>query len=78
MERERVGMYLFDGKEAEGAAEEQEGSGDNENVDILDDDNKIITVGDGSRNIFLGFIRCKLTDQTVRQGCRDLRTQEDP
>ena len=53
-------MYLFDGKEAEAANEEDEGSGDENQQDLLDDGVKIISVGNDSRNLFLGFILSQL------------------
>ncbi|CAL6104222.1 Dynein_heavy chain [Hexamita inflata] len=73
IERERIGQYLFDGKEAAQVDDKKEEEGN-----VLDDgEEKIITIGDGSRSIFVGYIQCGIQN-TKSEGSRELRQEEDP
>lgn len=68
-------MYLFDGKEADDQNDDDNSASNNQ--DVLEDQEKVITVGDGSKSLFLGFVQCQVTPGEPKTGCIDLRTSED-
>lgn len=58
LKREQLGQYLFDGKEAGEADENQTEGNEGDNAELEDGSEKLQIIGDGSKVIFLGYIQC--------------------